>query len=248
MEAACDEAAVRGLYSAARAQRLLREPSAVCRAGARRAGQPGLSARAALKDAHRASVGITAAWGPGHMAGLRRRGRGCQRDGLHGAPAGNEDAPAAAAGARQSRRAGRADARTPAPTQARTAVVNAAQLPTCWRTLDNSPLLYLTLYRSTSTFPALSHERPPGRRSAVAAAGTEMCAAADGVVLAAQEHYSWGNFVEIDHGTDADGLRWVTLYAHMQSCAVVARADRDRRAGHRVRGAYRLHNRQRLPF
>lgn len=51
--------------------------------------------------------------------------------------------------------------------------------------------------------------------------GTEIYAAADGVVLAAQEHYSWGNFVEIDHGTDADGLRWVTLYAHMKSCAVV---------------------------
>ena len=50
--------------------------------------------------------------------------------------------------------------------------------------------------------------------------GTEIRAAADGVVLAAQEHYSWGNFVEIDHGTDADGLRWVTLYAHMKSCAV----------------------------
>ena len=54
-----------------------------------------------------------------------------------------------------------------------------------------------------------------------AAEGTEIYAAADGVVLAAQEHYSWGNFVEIDHGTDADGLRWVTLYAHMKSCAVV---------------------------
>ena len=39
-------------------------------------------------------------------------------------------------------------------------------------------------------------------------------------MLTAQEHYSWGNFVEIDHGTDADGLRWVTLYAHMKSCAV----------------------------
>ena len=39
-------------------------------------------------------------------------------------------------------------------------------------------------------------------------------------MLAAQEHYSLGNFVEIDHGTDADGLRWVTLYAHMKSCAV----------------------------
>ena len=54
-----------------------------------------------------------------------------------------------------------------------------------------------------------------------AAEGTDIYAAADGVVLAAQEHYSWGNFVEIDHGTDADGLRWVTLYAHMKSCAVV---------------------------
>lgn len=53
-----------------------------------------------------------------------------------------------------------------------------------------------------------------------AAEGTEIYAAADGVVLTAQEHYSWGNFVEIDHGTDADGLRWVTLYAHMKSCAV----------------------------
>ena len=53
-----------------------------------------------------------------------------------------------------------------------------------------------------------------------AAEGTEIYAAADGVVLAAQEHYSWGNFVEIDHGTDADGLHWVTLYAHMKSCAV----------------------------
>ena len=39
-------------------------------------------------------------------------------------------------------------------------------------------------------------------------------------MLAAQEHYSWGNFVEIDHGTDANGLRWATLYAHMKSCAV----------------------------
>ena len=51
-------------------------------------------------------------------------------------------------------------------------------------------------------------------------AGTEIHAAADGVVVAAQEHYSWGNFVEIDHGTDADGLRWATLYAHMQSYTV----------------------------
>lgn len=50
--------------------------------------------------------------------------------------------------------------------------------------------------------------------------GTEIYAAADGVVLAAQEHYSYGIFVELDHGTDADGLRWATLYAHMQKCIV----------------------------
>ena len=50
--------------------------------------------------------------------------------------------------------------------------------------------------------------------------GTEIRAAADGVVLAAQEHYSYGIFVELDHGTDADGLRWATLYAHMQKCIV----------------------------
>ena len=39
-------------------------------------------------------------------------------------------------------------------------------------------------------------------------------------MLAAQEHYSYGIFVELDHGTDADGLRWATLYAHMQKCIV----------------------------
>ena len=47
-----------------------------------------------------------------------------------------------------------------------------------------------------------------------------MLAAADGVVVQAAEHYSWGNFVVIDHGTNSEGYSWRTLYAHLQSYAV----------------------------
>ena len=47
-----------------------------------------------------------------------------------------------------------------------------------------------------------------------------MLAAADGVVVQADEHYSWGNFVVIDHGTNGEGHSWRTLYAHLQSYAV----------------------------
>ncbi len=47
--------------------------------------------------------------------------------------------------------------------------------------------------------------------------GKTIIAAADGVVIKAQKmHYSYGNFVMIDHGEDANGRRIVTLYAHMR--------------------------------
>ena len=49
-----------------------------------------------------------------------------------------------------------------------------------------------------------------------------MLAAADGVVITADKHYSYGNFVVIDHGTNSEGYSWRTLYAHLQSYTVEA--------------------------
>ncbi len=47
--------------------------------------------------------------------------------------------------------------------------------------------------------------------------GKPIYAAASGTVIKAQEmHYSYGNFVMIDHGLDSKGRRIVTLYAHMR--------------------------------
>lgn len=101
-------------------------------------------------------------------------------------------------------------AETPAP------VVQTSALPTLSDAVNSPRFICPVKYKYISRFATNGHRGD----DLCAAEGTEIYAAADGVVLAAQEHYSWGNFVEIDHGTDADGLRWVTLYAHMQSCAV----------------------------
>ncbi len=47
--------------------------------------------------------------------------------------------------------------------------------------------------------------------------GMPIYAAADGTVIKAQRlHYSYGNFVMIDHGEDEQGRRIVTVYAHMR--------------------------------
>ena len=103
-------------------------------------------------------------------------------------------------------------AETPAP------VVQTSALPTLSDAANSPRFLCPVDYKYISRFR--SDEDGHRGDDLCADEGTEIYAAADGVVLAAQEHYSWGNFVEIDHGTNANGLRWVTLYAHMQSCAV----------------------------
>ena len=123
-----------------------------------------------------------------------------------------EDAPATAAPPAT------AETAEPTPTPAPTSVpaVAAAALPTLDDAANSPRFICPVKYKYISRFATNGHRGD----DLCAAEGTEIYAAADGVVLAAQEHYSWGNFVEIDHGTDADGLRWVTLYAHMQSCAV----------------------------
>ena len=102
-------------------------------------------------------------------------------------------------------------AETPAP------VVQTSALPTLSDAANSPRFICPVKYKYISRFATENSHRGD---DLCADEGTEIYAAADGVVLGAQEHYSWGNFVEIDHGTDADGLRWVTLYAHMKSCAV----------------------------
>ena len=127
-----------------------------------------------------------------------------------------EDAPATAAPP-----AATAETAEPTPTPAPTetpAIMPASALPTLDDAANSPRFVCPVKYKYISRFATKYSHRGD---DLCAAEGTEIYAAADGVVLAAQEHYSWGNFVEIDHGTDADGLRWVTLYAHMKSCAVV---------------------------
>ena len=123
-----------------------------------------------------------------------------------------EDAPATAAPPAT------AETAEPTPTPAPTSVpaVAAAALPTLDNAANSPRFICPVKYKYISRFATNGHRGD----DLCAAEGTEIYAAADGVVLAAQEHYSYGNFVEIDHGTDANGLHWFTLYAHMQSCAV----------------------------
>ena len=107
---------------------------------------------------------------------------------------------------------------TPAPTETPApAVVSSSALPTLDDAANSPRFVCPVQYKYISRFATADSHRGD---DLCAAEGSEIYAAADGVVLAAQEHYSWGNFVEIDHGTDANGLRWVTLYAHMQSFIV----------------------------
>ena len=111
-----------------------------------------------------------------------------------------------------------ATAETAQPAEAPAPAVQPSALPTLSDAANSPRFLCPVDYKYISRFR--SDEDGHRGDDLCADEGTEIRAAADGVVLAAQEHYSWGNFVEIDHGTDADGLRWATLYAHMQSCAV----------------------------
>ena len=110
-----------------------------------------------------------------------------------------------------------ATAETAQPAEAPAPVVQISALPTLSDAANSPRFICPVKYKYISRFATENSHRGD---DLCAAEGTEICAAADGVVLAAQEHYSWGNFVEIDHGTDADGLRWATLYAHMQKCIV----------------------------
>lgn len=111
-----------------------------------------------------------------------------------------------------------ATAETAQPAEAPAPAVQTSALPTLSDAANSPRFVCPVDYKYISRFR--SDEDGHRGDDLCADEGTEIRAAADGVVLAAQEHYSYGIFVELDHGTDADGLRWATLYAHMQKCIV----------------------------
>ena len=111
-----------------------------------------------------------------------------------------------------------ATAETAQPVETPAPVVQTSALPTLSDAANSPRFVCPVDYKYISRFR--SDEDGHRGDDLCADEGTEIRAAADGVVLAAQEHYSYGIFVELDHGTDADGLRWATLYAHMQKCIV----------------------------
>ena len=213
MEAACDEAAVRGQSSAAR--------SAYCESILRFAMQGrGVPGSLAFGQGS-AKTRIV------HLLHYRRLGAGAMvvcavviaasmtacmvRPTLENTPAATPETSETAETAEPEATP------TPAPTQAPTAVVNTAQLPLL-EDPDNSPLFIDPVpdYKYISRFKNNSHRGD----DLCADLGTDVLAAADGVVVEAAEHYSWGNFVVIDHGTNSEGYSWRTLYAHLQSSIV----------------------------
>lgn len=82
----------------------------------------------------------------------------------------------------------------------------------------NSPRLLCPV--AYSSFSTLCGEDGHRGDDLVAPAGTPVYAAADGTVTEATYHYSWGNFVELDHGTGPDGCHWTTLYSRLESYVV----------------------------
>ena len=211
MEAACDEAAVRGQPSAARAAYC----ESILRFAMQGRGVPG-----------------SLAFGQGsaktrivHLLHYRRLGAGAMvvcavviaasmtacmvRPTLPDAPAATPETAETAA---------TTEAAEPTPTPAPIAATT-AQLPLL-EDAANSPLFIDPVpdYTYISRFKNDSHRGDDLH----AAEGTDVLAAADGVVITADKHYSYGNFVVIDHGTNAEGHSWRTLYAHLQSYTVEA--------------------------
>ena len=213
MEAACDEAAVRGQSSAAR--------SAYCESILRFAMQGrGVPGSLAFGQGS-AKTRIV------HLLHYRRLGAGAMvvcavviaasmtacmmQPTLQDTPATGETAATPETAQPEE---------TPTPTSAPEVVSAAASQLPLLEAPDSSPLFIDPVpdYKYISRFKNNSHRGDDLH----AAAGTDVLAAADGVVITADKHYSYGNFVVIDHGTNSEGYSWRTLYAHLQSYTVEA--------------------------
>ena len=107
----------------------------------------------------------------------------------------------------------------PTPTPAPVTAAPVGQLPTLTATADSPRFADpVPEYKYISRFRSDVHRGD----DLCADPGTDVLAAADGIVVAAAEHFSYGNYVVIDHGSGPDGHAWRTLYAHMESLTVQA--------------------------
>ena len=105
---------------------------------------------------------------------------------------------------------------TATPETAVTFTANTAGLPDLDDPANSPRFLCPVDYTYISRYMGSSHRGD----DLCAQKGTPVYAAQDGVVQYASFHYSYGNFVELDHGTGVDGHYWTTLYAHMDDLAV----------------------------
>lgn len=105
---------------------------------------------------------------------------------------------------------------TATPETAVTFTANTAGLPNLDDPENSLRFLCPVDYTYISRYMGIGHRGD----DLCAPAGTPVYAAQDGVVQYASFHYSYGNFVELDHGTGVDGHHWTTLYAHMSDLSV----------------------------
>lgn len=220
MECACDEAAVRGSTPAQRTaycESLLRYAAARAPGGALAFGAPGAGQRILHALRYRAPgkvmLGICVA--VAGLAALALLARPTLADGVPAAEPAASPLPAQQAGpaADTSARAGGdvsegTDTSDPA---------DAALPPTV---ADGTPgtfepagaFIVPVEYEYYSRMMTAYHKGD----DLAADEGTPVLAAAGGTVITAQSHYSYGNFVLIDHGADEQGRHWYTLYAHLR--------------------------------
>ena len=94
-------------------------------------------------------------------------------------------------------------------------------IPAIWP-IDRSALHndHIGAFNLRRMHPVLGYIRPHKGIDLGCDRGTPVYAIADGIVSAAAAVYSYGNCVQISHGTADDGNTYDSLYAHLSSIAV----------------------------
>lgn len=213
MECACDEAAVRGSSPAQRTaycESLLRYAAPRAPGGALAFGSPGAGQRIlhALRYRAPGKAALGLCVGVAGLTALVLLARPILADGVPTAAPAQSTEPAATsaqAGSDVPERTDAADTADEAPVPT---VTDGAP-----GTFDPAGAFIVPVkYNYYSRQMTVYHKGD----DLAADEGTPVLAAAGGTVVTAQYHYSYGNYVFIDHGADSEGRHWYTLYAHLR--------------------------------